>query len=181
VAARESLEIWVGADLAIQAAPVLSLLAVAAVFRAPTTVTNQVCNGLGKGRFNLLIATALLVTTALPVALLTPQFGAIGAAIGTLVGTAIINPLYDVLTQWRFLHQRSVAAIVRPYVWTLFISMFAVALASVPALEHLPSFTRAALRILIVLGCFLSTGAVLRVFDVRPLLTAMARGTRAVP
>ena len=113
--AGEFLCLWIGPDMAKNSWLVLTLLAASVIWRGPGTVAYQVGNGLGRGDLYLGVSVFILVSCGLLVLALTLSMGITGAALGMLMGLALGNFLYDILTQRRLFGQRDWLTSVDPY------------------------------------------------------------------
>jgi O-antigen/teichoic acid export membrane protein len=105
VPARDLLTVWMGAEVADRSWSVLALLALSAIWRAPSSVAFRVCNGLGRGDLSFGVAWGTLICVLVFVLLLIPPLGLTGAALGTLLGVIPLNVAYDLVVQRRLLAQ----------------------------------------------------------------------------
>lgn len=134
VSANELLRLWVGSDIANRSWLVLVILTVAAAWRTPSTVAYQVYNGLGRADIGLQVALFTIGGYVTFIALLTPLYGILGAAVGYLLVTVPVVVYADLLTQQRLLQQRqwrlSLLLYAKPW---LVGGLLAVSLALLPA------------------------------------------------
>jgi len=119
VSARDVLYLWVGADIAGHSWLVLIFLAISVIWRGPGGVAYQVGNGLGRGDLYLGVSLLTLALCTLSVIGFSIRFGVVGAALGMLIGLALVNLIYDTLTRKRLLGQPGWVAIFLPYLKTI--------------------------------------------------------------
>lgn len=103
---KNLLALWVGGEIARQSWVPLTLLAIAVLWRGPSTVAHRVCIGLNRPDVSMTASYGTVLLIGIPVALLTPRMGITGAALGVLAGTIPINFAYDLYVQRRLLGQR---------------------------------------------------------------------------
>ncbi len=114
--AQDILLLWVGPDFAEHSWFVLATLAVAAVWRTPSTVAFQVYNGLGRADIGVRLALLYFLGSAVTVLLLTPIWGINGAAMAILIATIPCALYADILTQRKLLGQTDWSLSLLPYV-----------------------------------------------------------------
>ncbi len=109
------LDLWVGREFADSSWLILVILAAANLFRAPGSVAYQISNGMGRSDIYLWISLLGAVATTLPVVLLVPPFGYVGAALGVFIGMAIVNSAYDVVVRKKLFGQIGFSDVMQTY------------------------------------------------------------------
>ncbi len=113
--AQDLLQLWVGPEFAEQSWFVLAILAIAAVWRTPSTVAFQVYNGLGRSDIGVRLALLYLGGVTALALWLTPRWGINGTAVAVLLAT-VPSALYaDLFTQRTLLQQKNWVVSVLPY------------------------------------------------------------------
>jgi O-antigen/teichoic acid export membrane protein len=151
------LRLWLKADLPANAAAILLIAVLTALFRTPGTVAYHVVNGLGNAGISLLAGAVGAATSATGVLIGAVTAGPLGASLGFLASAVITNVAFDWVVRLRLLHEPA-GRWIEPYVRTAFTLAFAV-LASGPLVadsaESLPMIALkavAAVALALVIG-----------------------------
>lgn len=173
--AQDFLLLWVGPEFADKSWFVLAILAIAAIWRTPSTVAFQVYNGLGRVDMGIRFAWLYFFALTVAVFALTPKWGINGTAMAILI-TTVPTALYaDILTQRKLLGQTDWSLILLPYVKPWLVgSLLILGLAAMP---DRGSWLNLGLR-----GVVISSGfaAGLLLLD-RPILATMWAKMRKFP
>lgn len=113
--AQDLLLLWVGPEFATRSWFVLTMLAIAAVWRTPSTVAYQVYNGLGRADMGIRLALLYCFVLTAAILLLTSRWGINGTATAILVATVPVALYADILTQRTLLAQTDWALSLLPY------------------------------------------------------------------
>jgi O-antigen/teichoic acid export membrane protein len=107
ILSKDFLALWIGPEYMVNSWLVLAILAGGAVWRSSGTVAYQVSNGMGRADINLIASVGTAVFMAVPVLIMTPRWGAAGAALGVFIGLFICNMAYDLFIQRKLLGSKS--------------------------------------------------------------------------
>ncbi len=116
VLSKDFLFLWMGPDFMTNSWLVLALLAAGVVWRSSGSVAYQVSNGMGRADVNLFASIGTLVFLTVPVLILSPIWGAAGAALGVFIGLFMTNLVYDLYTQRKLLGVKRWGESLMPYV-----------------------------------------------------------------
>ena len=122
---KEFLTLWMGTEFAAASWLVFVFLAVASMWHASSRVAHYVCSGLGRADVSMWLGWGGLISTTIPVLLLTQQMGLNGAALGFAIGMLPTNVFYDIYVQRQLLGQKNwwltVALYGKPLLTSLFL------------------------------------------------------------
>jgi O-antigen/teichoic acid export membrane protein len=177
ILSKDFLALWIGPEYKVNSWLVLTLLAAGVVWRSPGSVAYQVTNGMGRADINLIASIGTAIFVAVPVLIMTSEWGTTGAALGVFIGLFISNLAYTLYAQKKLLGGIRWRESLTPYVRIILAEASTIAIAHFmlgQATGWFGLMARAGLILLIYAVLSLAVG-VLRIGDIKFVTSKMLR------